>query len=208
MRDPRRKAAEIAPFSPPAVSRAASLVRTGGLIVYPTDTVYGLGCDPFDEAAVARLTAVKRRPDKPIPILCASARAAAELVVLAPTAERLAAKHWPGALTIVCAMRRPLPYEVHQGTGTVGVRVPALPLCISLLEECGGWLTGTSANLSGLPSARSADEAASQLGDGPDLILDGGRLAGGESTVVRATGRDVQVLRAGPVRVEEAAGET
>lgn len=76
-----------------------------------------------------------------------------------------------------------------------------MPLCVTLIEACGDWLTGTSANLSGSPSARTAEEASSQLGDQVDLILDGGRLEGFESTVVQAVGESIQVLRVGPVRV-------
>ena len=128
-----------------------------------------------------------------------------ELVEMNKRAERLATKFWPGALTIVAPLKRDVPFQIHQGTGTVGVRVPALQLCVTLIENCGGWLTGTSANRSGVPSARSAAEALEQLGNGVDLVLDGGRLEGIESTVVRVIGDSIQVLRAGPVGVADEA---
>jgi len=126
-----------------------------------------------------------------------------ELVEMNQRALELARRFWPGALTIVAPLKRSLPFLLHQGTGTLGVRVPATPLCVALIETCGGWLTATSANLSGSPSARTAAEAASQLGHSVDLILDGGRLEGFESTVVRVVGDGIQVLRVGPVGVTD-----
>jgi L-threonylcarbamoyladenylate synthase len=179
------------------------VVIRGGLIVYPTDTVYGLGCDPTNESAVRRLVEAKSRQTKPISVLCSSVHAAARLVELNQQALALARKFWPGALTIVAPLRQSLPALLHQGTGTLGVRVPSLPLCVTLIEACGGWLTGTSANISGSLAARTAAEASSQLGDKVDLVLDGGQLDGLESTVVRVGIDGIQVLRAGPVRVTD-----
>jgi L-threonylcarbamoyladenylate synthase len=179
------------------------VVIHGGLIVYPTDTVYGLGCDPTNEDAVRRLLEAKRRDQKPVPVLCSSKDAAMELVKMNKRALELAEQFWPGALTIVAPLKRSLPFPLHQGSGTLGVRVPAMPLCVILIEACGGWLTGTSANLSGSAPARTATEAANQLGDHVDLILDGGRLEGLESTVVREMDEGIQVLRVGPVRVTD-----
>jgi L-threonylcarbamoyladenylate synthase len=190
-------------FGRDSIDRARSVVLHGGVIVYPTDTVYGLGCDPTNEDAVRRLLEAKRRNQRPVPVLCSSNSAAIRLVEMNQRALELAKRFWPGALTIVAPMKRGLPFLLHQGTGTLGVRVPAMPLCVALIEACGGWLTGTSANLSGSPSARTAAEAASQLGDHVDLILDGGRLEGLESTVVRAVGNGIQVLRVGPVGVTD-----
>lgn len=177
--------------------------------MYPTDTVYGLGCDPTNKKAVTRLVGAKKRAEgKPISVLCSSSSAASSLVRMNDSAEELASRFWPGALTIVAPLKRKLPFQLHRGTETLGVRVPALPLCIDLIECCGGWLTGTSANISGLASARTAQEADLQLGDAVDLILDGGRLEGGESTVVRTVGDGIQVLRTGPIRVTDEKGDT
>ena len=184
-----------------SIARAARTVLGGGLVVFPTDTVYGLGCDPFDRAAVRRLFEAKERDTKPVPVLCSSLEKAGELVELDGAALKLARMHWPGALTVVAPLRRSVPHQLNQGGPNLGVRVPGHPACLELIVSCGGWLTGTSANLSGRPAARSATEAMGQLGDSVDLVLDGGRLAGTESTVVRADADGVTILRRGPVGV-------
>lgn len=184
-----------------SIARAALEVRRGGLVVFPTDTVYGLGCDPFNHAAVGRLFEAKGRVSKPVPVLCASPERAAELVRLEGGALKLAKKHWPGALTVVAPLRMSMPPQLSQGKPYLGVRVPDHSSCLALVASCGGWLTGTSANLSGHPSARSAEEAMEQLGSVVDIILDGGRLTGTESTVVRVADGEVTILRTGPVGV-------
>lgn len=183
--------------------RAASVVKSGGLVVYPTDTVYGLGCDPVNDAAIRRLFEAKKREARPIPVLCDGLGSAMELVEMNKKARELAAKFWPGSLTIVAPLRKALPFPLHQGTGTLGVRVPDSALCVSLIRACGGSLTGTSANVSGSPSSRTAEEALSQLGDSVDLVLDGGRLEGSESTVVRVVGNEIEAIRRGPVGVTD-----
>jgi L-threonylcarbamoyladenylate synthase len=185
-----------------SIALAAKAVRRGLLVVYPTDTVYGLGCDPLNHEAVRRLFEAKGRESKPVPVLCASTEKAEELVKLSGRAAELARRHWPGALTIVATLRRPLPPQLTQGGRYLGVRVPAHSGCLELIAACGGWLTGTSANRSGNPSARSADEALDELGDSIDLVLDGGRLGGQESTVVKVIGAKVTILRTGPIGVE------
>ena len=171
-------------------------------MVYPTDTVYGLGCDPFSEDAADRLFRAKGRGRKAVPVLCGSEKNASELVRLNARALELARKHWPGPLTIVAPLRARLPPRRSQGTGNLGVRVPGLASCRSLIDACGGWLTGTSANVSGRPSSKTAEEALEQLGGSVDLILDGGTLAGKESTVVQVSGDTVAILRTGPIGVE------
>ncbi|MDG6898762.1 MAG: threonylcarbamoyl-AMP synthase [Nitrososphaerota archaeon] len=185
------------------MAKAAEIVRRGGLVVFPTDTVYGLGCDPLNEDAVRRLFVAKGRGSKPVPVLCSSAEKAAALVVLSGRARELANAHWPGALTIVAPLRRPVPNLLTQGTSNLGVRVPAHAPCLELIRSCGGWLTGTSANLSGKRPARTAAEAADQLGGSADLVLDGGQASGKESTVVRVVADEVTILRTGPVGVGE-----
>ncbi|MDG7016563.1 MAG: threonylcarbamoyl-AMP synthase [Nitrososphaerota archaeon] len=194
--------APVLPMDRASIVKAAAVVRGGGLVVYPTDTVYGLGCDPFDEGAVGRLFRAKGRGSKAVPVLCSSEKKAAELVTLNPASLRLAREHWPGPLTIVAPLKVEVPAQLTQGTGNLGVRVPGLPVCIRLIDACGGWLAGTSANLSGSPSSRTAGEALDQLGGAVDLILDGGALAGKESTVVQVSGDTVTILRTGPIGVE------
>jgi L-threonylcarbamoyladenylate synthase len=189
---------------PASVKRAGAVVREGGLVAYPTDTVYGLGCDPHDARAVARLFEAKARSNRPVPLICSSLEVAEGLVVLSPAALKLAREHWPGALTIVAPQRAELPAAVSQGTGLVGVRVPASALCVSLAREVGGSITGTSANLSGQPSCRTAEEVVASLDGKVDLVIDGGELRGTESTVVRVVGATVEVLRRGSIGVEGA----
>ena len=184
-----------------SIGLAAKAVRRGLLVVYPTDTVYGLGCDPLNHAAVRRLFEAKGRESKPVPVLCASAEKAEELVKLSDRAAELAREYWPGALTIVATLRRPIAPQLTQGGEYLGVRVPAHSGCLELLAACGGWLTGTSANRSGKPSARSAGEALDELGGSVEYVLDGGRLSGQESTVAKVVGDEVTILRTGPIGV-------
>jgi L-threonylcarbamoyladenylate synthase len=191
------------PMTDETIADAQRIVSEGGLVVYPTDTVYGLGCDPFDSKAVSHLLEVKRREGKPIPVLCADFEKGLELVTLGEVGEELARRFWPGALTIVAPLRVELPSELTLGKASLGVRVPGHRWCRSLLSACGGWLTGTSANLSGTPSARSADQARSQLRDEVDLIVDGGTLSSKESTVVSVVDGSITILRSGEVRVPE-----
>jgi L-threonylcarbamoyladenylate synthase len=193
--------AAILSAGPRADSRAARVVAYGGLIIYPTDTVYGLGCDPLNPDAVERLFVAKGRGARAVPVLCASLAEAVELVKLSPGALELARRYWPGALTIVAPLTRRLPERLHQGTGKLGVRVPGSSGCVRLIKACGGTLVGTSANISGMPSSRTAGEARKQLGSSVDLIIDGGRLEGSESTVVEVTGDDIIILRKGAIGV-------
>lgn len=187
----------VLPFDGVSIKKAAETVRLGGLIVYPTDTVYGLGCDPMNANAVDRLFRVKRRESRPIPVLCDSFRTAARIVDLSGDAGSLAKRFWPGALTIVSEAKVEFPLPIDQGSGMVGVRVPASRSCVTLIAECGGTITGTSANLSGRPPCRSSEEALAVLGTDVDLLLNGGHLSGRESTVVRIKEGRVEVLRQG-----------
>ncbi|HEV2138267.1 MAG TPA: L-threonylcarbamoyladenylate synthase [Nitrososphaerales archaeon] len=195
--------APITKIGQESIAKAVGIVGKGGLVVYPTDTVYGLGADPFNEKAVHRLFEAKGRSAKPVPVLCSSLQKAGELVELSENGVKLARDHWPGALTLVAPLRKRLPSTLTLGTGNLGVRVPAHQGCLELISACGGWLTGTSANISGRPSARTAEEAATQLGDAVDLILDGGPLVGKESTVALVVGDEVTILRSGPIGVRE-----
>jgi L-threonylcarbamoyladenylate synthase len=186
-----------------SIHRASEVVLAGGVVGYPTDTVYGLGCNPKNEAALKRLFAIKgRESKKPVPVLCANLARASDLVEFDEAALRFARSYWPGALTIVLPLKRQMPDALHKGTGWLGVRVPAHRGCVRLIARVGGWMTGTSANLSGHPSCRSAEEVAKQLGERVDLILDGGPLTGSESTVIKVERGQVEVLRRGAVSLE------
>ena len=199
----KMKEGGVRKVSAKSIREAGKLVRGGGVIVYPTDTVYGLGCDPMNELAAERLFKIKGRGGKPVPVLCDSFESASRLVTLSGVAVRLAKEYWPGALTIVLPLMVELPELIHQGSGTLAVRVPNSRSCLELIAASGGYLIGTSANRSGEPACRTAHEALQSIGEGVDMILDGGRLSGKESTVVKVTANRVQILRSGAVTVAD-----
>lgn len=175
------------------------------MIAFRTDTFYGLGVDPFNAAAVARIRALKGREDgKPILLLIAGAGEVTRLIVdPSPEFQRLAAQFWPGPLTIIGRATTDLPEEITAGTGTVGVRLPADESVRNLVRRCGGVLTATSANPAGREPARSAAEVQSYFPEGIELIIDGGRVTAIEpSTVVDATASPPRVIREGAVPAE------
>jgi L-threonylcarbamoyladenylate synthase len=188
-----------------AVVEAARTIMAGGVVAIPTDTVYGLGCDPSSDLAVGKLFEVKNRQAKPVPVLCSSSEVAASLVDLNALARRLADSYWPGALTIVAPLKRgsKLSPLLHQGSGHLGVRVPDNKTCVDLAGKVGGSITGTSANLSGRPACRTAAQVIASLDGRIQLVIDGGELKGKESTVVKVSGDTVEVLREGSVRIQE-----
>lgn len=188
-----------------AAAEAARVVKRGGVVAFPTDTVYGLGCNPSSDEAVARLFRIKDRQAKAVPLLCASPAVAGRLVELNAAAKRLGKLHWPGALTIVAPLKSAskLSPLLHQGSGNLGVRVPKSEFCLMLASSVGGAITGTSANLSGRPSCRTAAQVIDSLDGRVDLVVDGGELKGVESTVVKVVGGTIEVLREGSVRIQE-----
>jgi L-threonylcarbamoyladenylate synthase len=186
---------------PDAPSRAASVIRSGGLIILPTDTVYGVASDLWQPDAVAALYAAKRRPpDRAIPILLSSGEEIDQVSERVPdAAHRLASTFWPGPLTIVVPKRPSVP-AIVSSLPTVGVRVPDHATARAVIRACGGALAVTSANLSDQPSALTAEEAAAALGTAVGLVLDGGPAPGGTpSTVIDVTGGPLRVLRPGPI---------
>jgi L-threonylcarbamoyladenylate synthase len=201
--------ARVVPDGDAGRTAAIEVLRAGGVVAIPTDTVYGLAVSPALAGGLERLHVAKGRPaDRRIAVLCASAGQAAGLVELPPQAERLAGAFWPGGLTLVLRARPgALPPAYPPDAATLGVRVPA-HACPRAIAEALGPLPTTSANLSGRPEARDADEIVALFGDVLDLVVDGGPAPGGPaSTVVDATGIDAVVLRAGavpPERIEAA----
>jgi len=185
------------------LTAAVEVVGKGGLICYPTDTVYGLGCNPFDSSAVERARRVKGVPTRPLPVLVKDIENAERLAQIPDRARKLARKFWPGPLTLVLPALGVLPENLVPD-GTVGLRSPKHSICLTLLGLCSGALVGTSANLTGKPPAVSAMEAARDLGDRVDLILDGGRAPlGVASTVVNLTKPTFAILREGPIGARE-----
>jgi L-threonylcarbamoyladenylate synthase len=196
---------DIIADSEEARERAARAVARGGVMAFRTDTFYGLGASPFDESAVAAVNELKGREGKPILVLVAEASDAARLIARTSRAfDALAARHWPGALTLIGEARRELPALLTAGTGTVGVRLPADEHARRVVRASGGALTATSANPSGLPPARSAVEASRYFPHGLALVIDGGpSLTELPSTVLDVTGERPRLVREGVVTLAE-----
>jgi L-threonylcarbamoyladenylate synthase len=195
---------KIIPASSESLRLACDVLRTGGLVAFPTDTVYGVGALAFDGAAVESIYAAKDRPvEKAIPVLIGDLAGLAKVTLEVPEmASKLAARFWPGPLTLVVPKHPDLPESVS-ATATVGVRVPDHPVARTLLRLAGP-MAVTSANLSGQPSPSTAQEVFAQLGGRIALIIDGGKLPGGvPSTVVDCTGVEPQILREGPIKKAE-----
>lgn len=191
---------------PQGVGEAVRVLRAGGLVVFPTDTVYGLGADPFNAEAVARVYQVKgRAAAKPLQLLLADPAQLPRVAAALPErAQRAARGFFPGGMTLVLKRAPGLPPGVVAGGETVGVRVPDHPLCLELLRAFGGPLAATSANRSGQPSPTTAQEAAAQVGAAVDLVLDGGPCPlGRESTVLDLSGPRPRLLREGAVSRQE-----
>ena len=195
-------------FSPDVqqqIERAVIILRQGGIVAYPTDTVYGLGAGMSIPRAVKRVFQAKQRPQgMALPLLVANASQIAELAgQLPPVACRLIDSFLPGALTIVLPASGTVPDIVNAGGNTVAVRIPDHPVPIALIEGIGMPLVGTSANVSGQPSPLTAAEVHSQFGDKVDMVIDeGGRCTGRESTIVDLTGDKPVVLREGAISTE------
>jgi len=190
--------ARVLSADPRAVAEAADILRGGGLVAFPTETVYGLGADATSDAAVAALYAAKRRPPHNPSIVHVAGRAFLEpLASLDAKAERLAARFWPGPLTLVLPRRPDAPISAlaTAGLATVAVRVPAHPLALALLEAVRLPIVAPSANRSGRVSPTTAEDVAAELADAIDLILDAGPCPiGVESTVVDLSEPDRPVL--------------
>lgn len=185
---------------PDAIEQALRILRAGGLAAFPTDTVYGVGALAFDGLAVESIYAAKDRPvEKAIPILIADADDLDKVAVdIPPMARILAARFWPGPLTLVVPKQPTLP-EAISATATVAVRIPDHPVARALLGAAGP-MAVTSANLSGQPSPVNAEEVMRQLNGRIPLVLDGGVTPGGvPSTLVDCLGAEPVLLREGPL---------
>ena len=186
----------------PGPSAAIASLRAGGVVVVPTDTVYGLAVRADLPGAVDRLAALKdRAAEQPVAVLVASIEQVDAVGVLSVDARRLAERWWPGPLTLVLPRRPGLDWDLGEPADTVGVRVPDHDV-VRGLASAAGPLATTSANRHGEPTPPTAASAAAVLTGPPDLVLDGGRCAGAASTVVDATGPVLVVLRAGPIELE------
>lgn len=195
----------LAARSSGAIERAGCVVCQGGLVAFPTDTVYGVGAHAFLPHAVERLYAIKGRSrSKAIPLLLGKAEDMEDIASgISPLAWRLAESFWPGGLTMVLFRKKGVPDVVCAGGETVAVRVPAHPLALALIEAVGVPLATTSANRSGAASTVTAEEVQRQLGEQIELILDGGRSPGEiPSTVIDLTRDPSTILRRGAISEE------
>ena len=186
----------------PAITRAVCILRSGGLVAFPTETVYGLGADASNEAAVRRIFEVKHRPaEHPVIVHIPDASHLAHWAAAVPEpAARLAEAFWPGPLTLVLKRADSVLDAVTGGQDTVGLRVPYHSLALDLLHAFGGGIAAPSANRFGRLSPTSAAHVLAELGDDVDLILDGGRCAVGiESTIVDVSGPAPRLLRPGGI---------
>lgn len=189
-----------------ALEQAVTALQHGGVIAFPTDTVYGIGASLEHPEALRRIYDLKgRSPDKPLPILISRIEM---LDKLSPDVDErlveLAEQFWPGALTIVLPAADHLPAEVKAPDNTIGVRLPNHSIPLSIAERAGGAIATTSANLSGEDSAHTATEIRESFGSSIDIILDGGFTPQeNPSTVIRVRNGDIVVLREGVISAEE-----
>lgn len=188
------------------IDKAIEILSTGGIVVYPTDTVYGLGCNAFNIEAVERVYKVKRRPlNLPLPVLLADTSQLDMVVDFVPEMARfLIRRFWPGGLTLVLYKKAWLPAIVTAGSDKVAVRVPNHAVPLTIIRGLGSPIIGTSANISDRPSPVTVEEAKEQLGEQVDLFIDAGRCPGGiESTIVDVTTETPVILRAGIIPESE-----
>jgi len=193
------------------IEHAAQIIREGGLVAFPTETVYGLGANALDATAVRKIYALKGRPaTSPLIVHVASVEQARELAAeWPPEAERLAREYWPGPLTIVVAKKAIIPAEVTAGLGTVGLRMPRHPVALELLRAAGVPIAAPSANRFTQLSPTSAEHVRDAFGTETPFLLDGGPCAVGlESTVIAVTREGLEVLRPGMAAVADAVTAT
>jgi L-threonylcarbamoyladenylate synthase len=202
---PRRLIVDPDDPRPDALVEVTAVLRAGGVVAYPTDTLYGLAVDPRNGTAVARLYEVKGRGgDLPIPLIAADVTQVEQQVgALTGLDRRLADRFWPGPLSLVVQAHAALAPGVAAPDGTVAVRVPAHDVARAIARVAGHPITATSANRSGGATAATAGDVLARLGATVDLVIDAGPSPGGPpSTIVRVRGREVTLVRAGAIAWE------
>lgn len=188
-----------------AILGAAGALRSGELVVFPTDTVYGLAVDAFNVAGTAKVFEVKRRPRSlPLPVVVSRPRQAWALCAEVPTeASELAAAFWPGALTLILPQTPDLDWDLGDSDGTIALRMPAHDALIQLLEMVGP-MAMTSANLSGEQTPRDVADVAARLGEAVGVYVDGGpAISDAGSTIIDLSRRTNRLVREGPITIAE-----
>ena len=189
-----------------ALKKASVIIKKGGVVAYPTETFYGLGVKYDDLTALKKLYGIKYRSwNKALPLIIGERR---ELDLIASgmtvSAEKLAKKFWPGPLTLLLPARPDISEFITAKTGKIAVRIPGTSFALDLARSLGFPITATSANISGMPPADTADDVIRYFGDALDLIIDCGKTPGGKpSTIVDASGQKIRFLRAGAITIED-----
>ena len=183
---------------------AAKIIKKGGIVAFPTETVYGLGCAPLNIQAVQRLLTVKGDRKKPLPVLVSNLNVATKIAQISADTKKLATIFWPGPLTMVLPKKRRISDVVTFGLNSVGLRVPNNKVALKLIELSGGFLIGSSANLTGEKPPRSILEMSEKLKQKIDLVLESEAPSKGTaSTVVDLTADKPKILRKGPISLEQ-----
>ena len=187
------------------LSEAVNIIKNGGIIIYPTDTLYGIGCNPFDATAIRKLNKLKKRSSKPLPVLCSDLNHAENLVYLGELGKKLASRFWPGGLTIIAKnMVDNLPMDLIGNSGGIGVRIPNHEGALKIISCCGGKLVATSANISGRETAQTPEEIRCIFEDKFDVLIYGGyKPSGVQSTVVDVVSGTARIIREGIVSSKE-----
>ena len=186
------------------IDAAVEVLRDGGLIIYPTDTVYGIGSNAMNAEAVLKIFKVKRRPpNQSLPVAISSIEMAENIAYVTKVAKKLMEKFWPGALTIILRSKGVLPPEVTARENSVGIRIPNHEVPLAIIRRAGFPLISTSANIHGMPSPITADEAAKQFGQDVNIVLDAGvTKLHVSSTVIDLTASPPVVSRGGPISID------
>ena len=188
--------------SPQLIDKVAEVIKGGGVIIYPTDTLYGLGANPLDTEAMKKLYAIKgREMAKPIPFLIKDLQMLATLVEdIPPIGRQLMERYWPGALTLIFRAKKGLPPPLCGEEGTIGLRISAHPIAQLIVGVVDAPLTSTSANPAGEGDLTDIQNIAQVFGDQVDLIIDGGEVPGIGSTIVDLTTTPPKVVREGMIK--------
>ena len=192
----------ILPCNDSGINSAYDIIQKGGIVVFPTDTVYGIGCDPRNQDAVNKIYKIKGREKiKHLPVLAYSKRDIENIVFFDETSKKIADKFWPGPVTLILKVKDKKIEETLGLKGKVAVRVPDNPCVLALLEKC-RLLVGTSANFSGQPSFGDSKELTSKF-SGYDALLDGGQITNSyESTIVEVVDNELKIVREGKIKLE------